>query len=453
MGGVADIVIGSPTSLSAFGQKYWINDPTYATAGPVGVGNTLADTTALNNAADAAIAAGSGVVQIPAGTFQISSWPHFTTSGGLLPFAIRGMSSQLTTLKSYATSLATSLTITAQAALANGSGGWGGFTIDGTNATGTAVGISWSDVSQVLFEDMLITNFTGASQVAMYFYNQLGFSERVTMNSVILSNNTTAMDFAVGTGGYASFDYWNVLSLSLTINANQNGIVDEIGLGTLGGAGQIQHVGCNWNMVVNANTGATNTGILFYFKGDSLWYHCGFVIRGETDGGSVGHVSFNMAGNASACFQGFGTFFLSGSWQAPVLNFAQQLQNQLSGIVSVPNSTYLSTSPQTVSISTQGFARQVGTGPGSITLTSGTAYQNTSGVDLWLIISINSTAAAATAKMLKQFFSISTAPTNLVWAAAAAGETSSISVILQANNYIRIDLVNATFGPITTEPV
>ena len=408
----------------------------------------------MTNCAAAMVTAGAGVMVWPAGTFTINTWPSFPANAttGKLPYAIRGMGSGATIFLSYASSLATSLSVTASTDFITGAPTWEGFTIDGTNATSTAVGISWSDVSQGQFSDITIQNFTLSAGVGLYFHNANGWCERMTLIGVEVSNCTKALDFAIPvTTGYPSFDYWNVVSLYLNLSANQSGIVDEVSAGTAGGAaaGQVQHLGSTWNVVANCTNGATNTGSLFWFKGFSNWSDVLWNIHAEIDGAAAAnHNSFVIA-NGSTAVNGFGYISLLGAFVNASLNYATQL-DYLAGLIDIPGSG-ISTGGA-FAITPNGISRLQNSAPGTITLTSGSQYQNTSGVDLWVIIPITSTGAA-TAKMTKQFYSISTAPTNLIFAAPLTGTTHSTSVLLQNNNYLRIDLVNASFGTITTEPV
>jgi hypothetical protein len=431
-----------------------MTNPTYATGGAVGVGSSSADQTAYTNALTAMVANGSGILLLPAAPITLSNLnpasmvgPNSGSFSGTLPYAVRGHGSKVSIIHYTGSTLASSLTVTAAAAFCTGSPYWGGFSIDGSGASGTAVGLSWSDVSQVLFQDISIGGFSASAGIGMYFYNQVGWCERVTMDGVQLYNNTVNMDFAVKSTGYPSFAYWAVHALFLDLNANQDGIVDEIGLGTSGGAGQVQHIGVFWRMIVNANNGATNTGALFRMKGFSKWINVEWNINGEIDGGAAtNHTSF-VVSNASTSINGNGIIYLLGSWQSPSLNYATQLA-YLTGNITIPGVL----SQSAFNITPSGISRGVNANPATITLTSGGVYQNTTGQDLWLLIPITSTGVA-TAKLTKQFYNITSAPTNTVFAAAASGYTSSLSILVQNQNYLRIDLVNATFGTVTAEPV
>lgn len=426
---------------------FYAADPKYATAGSIGAGSTVADTTAMTNAAAAAVAAGAGIVLFPSGTFQISTWPVFTSPGTQLRWALRGEGSMATIFKSYATSLATSLTVQATDNSTEGAPEWGGFTIDGTNATGTAVGLSWGDVSQATLNDITILNFTGASQYGTLFYNRYGWTEDITIINMVLQNNTVAMDFQVGVSAYPSFDYWHVLGLKLVLQPNQHGIVDEIGLGSLGGAGQVQHIGSMWRVVINAFTAATNTGILHWQKGYSKWEQVLWNIVGETDGGgATAHQSFRID-NGSPYPSGFGTIYLGGTWQSPTLSYTSQLSDLCMGYVAI--SGYLNNPTAGVlNVNTKGINRQTNALPTNPTLTSGTQSQNTSGHDQLWTIPITS-SGLMTAKLTLQYYTISVAPTTLVAGCPLTGTTIPITVLVPNGTYIRIDLVNGSFGTIT----
>jgi hypothetical protein len=409
----------------------------YASAGAIGAGNAAHDTAAMTAAAAAMVAAGAGIMVWPSGIFLINSWPSFGANGTDLPYAIQGQGSSLTIFKSYATSLATTLTVTAPTTGVLSTPMWGGFTIDGTNATGTAKGIAWSDVSRPFFEDIQIQNFTGASQAGWYFYNQVGWCEEATFVHCMTSNCTSLMEFAIGPSGYPSFDYWTVVSMYFYLGPNQSGIVDDVSLGS---GAQVQHLGGHWRVTCNAGNGATNTGSFFLFKGFSAWNPASFILDAEIDGGgAVNHQLWNIA-NASTSISGWWNINILGAWRANTLNYATQLA-YLAGPINLQGSGAIAISPS-------GINRAVTSAPSNPTLASGSQSQNTSGYDQMWIIPITSTGAM-TAKLTLQYYSISSAPTTLVAAASTTGQTHPLTVLVPNGTYIRIDLVNGSFGTIT----
>lgn len=424
--------------------SFYIGNPTYATAGATGVGNATADQTAYTNAQAAAITAGGGIVLFGYGTYKISTWGSFAANGsGNLPYAIQGMGKALTTIESYATSLASSLTITAPSTGAFAGPRWGGFVLDGTNATGTAVGISWSDVSDALFSELAINNFSLSGGKGFYFYNQVGWSELNTFIDVDLSNNTIGMDFAVGTSGFPSFDYWKVLSLYVYCAANQSAIVDETSLGS---GGFIEHEGVNWTMTGNFSSAATNSGKLFWLKGASIW--SGTVnIYAEVDGGlTQGHTSFTVASSSTGIYLN-GSIQLTGGWQSPSLNYSTQL-DYLIGNMAIPGSAVAGG----FCISPSGISRQVSGYPSAPTLSSGSQWHNTTGSDVFLTIPLV-LPASATAKCTSQYYSISSAPTNIIAEGGTGGCTFPFTILVPNNNYIRIDLSSGSFGTVTAQQI
>lgn len=434
-----------------------IADPRYATGGQVGAGSTTADTTAYQNAVAAAITNGSGVIQFPGGTFQISNFNNQTfngTSANLMPYAVRGMGKGITIIKSYATSLATSLTVTNtnfnSGITTSQAPWWGAFTLDGANATSTAVGISWSDCPYVTFFDMAINNFSLSGGIGMYAYNQVGWTEGVCFAGACeMQNNQICIDFAIASTAFASFDYWNFGGLYFNINANQYAIVDEIPLNTVTPAATVQHIGCNVDFKGNAINGATNTGAVFYCKGNSQWQNNHYNIHFEVDGaGAVNHKSFNLA-NSLAYFGGFGIINMIYGFVAPTFA-GGTYQLRASGNINIgsgfgfPNAGFTVQDGSNVNGSPYAALATISLNPPTPpTITSGTAWVNNLNADVTLYIPINLTATA-TLKFVQQNYTISAAGATLV--TATTGENFVFTVKVHANEQIRLDVSAGSIG-------
>ena len=426
------------SSSSIAPTYFYMNNPAYATSGAIGVGSTAADTAALNNAATAMKALGYGVLLIPAGTYQISSFPSFAgTAGGGLTYAVRGMGSKITVLKSYATSLATSLTVNAPTSFITGAPEWGGFTIDGTNATGTAVGIAWGDVSYGAFQDVDIANFTLAP--AFQFTNNNGWTEGMRFTSVRINNCLAAIDFNITATGYASFSYWNVESLYVNANANQSVIVDEASLGPV----PMIHLGGFWRITANRQNGATTTGKMFWIKGFSSYSNVEWNINAEIDGGAaVNHTSFVIA-NGSAGINGFGTINFLGAFVAPTLS-GGGYQIECVGNIYIPG---LYTPASGFILAGGAVAQFPYNAPTAVTLVSGTEYVNTQNADLTLYVSI-SMSAAGTLKFVQQNYTISAAGPTVLTATVATEFMFTIK--LHTNDHVRLDLASGSIVGTTT---
>ena len=449
-GSTIDIVT-SVESVRALIKNYiphfYLDDPAYATSGAVGVGNTAADTAAMTNCANAMIANGSGLMVAGGKKYQISTWPTFAATTVALYYGVRGQGAGITVFESYASSLANSLTVNAPSDFVTGAPQWSGFTIDGTNATNTAVGLAWSDVSYGSFEDIIISDFTLSD--AMYFLNVVGWCEGIAMRSVVLNNNANALHFAVGSAGFSSFDYWNIDGLYMNLNANQNGIVEEASLNT-GGTNPLQtlHEGSKVRLVANCQTGATNTGKLFWFKGWSAWANTTWDVNAEVDGSTVAHTSF-VFGHNNATIGGVGLINLLGTFQSPTFT-GGTYQWQITGHVVVSG---LFSQTASFQVAPGGINRQVTGYPTPPALASGAPWHNTTGSDVLLVIPCILTAASATIQMIVQYYTITAAGPTVGAAPASGGMTIPVTVFVPDGSYLRIDLSAGSFGTIRASQV
>jgi hypothetical protein len=321
----------------------------------------------------------------------------------------------------------------------------GDMTIDGTNATGTAVGFQFQDTNTLKLHNLCVRNFTaGTSSYGLDFYNNIGWSEENVFDNVAIHNCNGTIHFSIGPNGFPSFDYWTFESLFIDIAANQSGFVEEASSSTTNNpSAQIQHEGCFIRMTTNANNGATNTGALFWFKGDSEWKNTNCIITGEIDGGgAVNHTSFIFGGGA---FDGFGHVQLGGAWQSPTFN-GGPYQILLNGYIGIPG-WGSSTASMTIA-GGDGVATYSLNAPGAASVSSGAVYVNSTGCDIIVEVAITM-AAAATLKFVRQSFTISAAgPTVLTNGAAA---TAFIwPILVHFNEQIRLDVSSGTIAAINT---
>ena len=432
---------------------YSVSDSKYAVSGTIGVGNVVADTAAFNAAAQDMINNGSGVLMLPATTLNISSFPTLPATVSGLSYSVKGYGKNVSVINSYASSLSESLTVTAPTDFVTNAPEWSGFTIDGTNATNDAVGIHWSDVSYGSFRDILIHNFTATSGIGMFFHNQVGWTEGISMDSIELINNTTCIDFAISPNGFPSFDYWTVNSLYLGLSANQNGIVDEVSLGTQGGvnAGQVQHIGNSWTITSNCQTTyGTNNGVFFWLKGYSTWYNCTFNVRAEVDGStSAGYnthypISMDATGPNVAYVEAVGTFmmeyFRSAYYGGGGYQFSFTGHTNLRGVY---------TTEAAFVVSNKGIATYIDnqppppTGGWATSVVPGQQFINYWGGDLQLLIPITM-ASGSTMSFVMQTYSITTS--GAVILTAPQNQSFIFTLKMHSNDYMRIDLSSGTIG-------
>jgi hypothetical protein len=180
---------------------YNVRDTAFA-GGAVGDG-AADDTAAFTAAANALIANGGGTLYIPLGTYKVTTLPTFTTTTGIpLPYAVVGDGRAVSKIMHYGVGLASSLTANCPgfdaAAAPSGSAVWRGFTINGANSSGGAVGIAWGDISYPTFFDIRLEAFP---QYGFYFNSPYGWTEGIRMDQCAVSGNGTAgIAYGVGLG-------------------------------------------------------------------------------------------------------------------------------------------------------------------------------------------------------------------------------------------------------------
>ncbi len=417
-----------------------ITDPKYGTAG---LGNAAQDTAALAAAVSDAVAAGSGVIYAPAGTYLINSWPNFQSVGNRLPYALRGDGKGLTIFMSYATSLSTSLTASCPSYNTSdpteSATEWGGFTIDGTNTSGGASGIHWQNITSVTFNDILFSNFTTGD--GMYFNNVNGWCERVTISSVETRNCLNAIRYDVQVNGYGSFDYWDVTGLYVSASADQNVVVSEVAKNT---AATIDRTGTRFRLVANLDAGSTsNSGKLFWLKGYDKWSDVAWNVNAEPSGGNTFmHTTIQMD-DGSALMQGTGIF--TAYYLGPCVFAGGVYQFAVTGHLAINGIT----GDATFSIeSGMELTRVIFNNPSgyATSVTSGASWENTLVGDVLVTIPITFTSSTTgTATWNVDVWSGLPAGSATV-AAAKTGVTIPITFVHYASRWARVDVTNATIG-------
>lgn len=315
------------------GSSAWIWDNAFDVSRYGAFGNgTTDDTTAVAAAATAASASG-GAVFYPPGIYKQTSIvtitnPDVSVLGAGSAFVVIKPSSAVT----GATFRISNPSFNPSTAFSNtfAGGTIGGFTIDGTNATGSgACGLHYGDIMNGKFDDLTIQNFTGSSSIGLWMDNLAGWTERMTWSGVQVNNCTKCIVFDVnsnvdtgGTGGYASFGYNDFGMVKLTPFANQDGIVVRNGI-LLNGSKLSIMANCG------ASTSGGNTGVLLRVTGSStsgggLSYSSMFGVTihigAETDqvGGSFGtpHQTINVDSNVLNQVQLQGTLGFYNTWTA-----------------------------------------------------------------------------------------------------------------------------------------
>lgn len=512
------------------------NVANYPGAGSPGAG--------VDNAIQAALADmqsyGRGRLYFPTGDWVYSVAPTLTPNGGssTFPYAVVGDGPELTVLKPTTSSIANCLE--ANNPLFNGGAiskfgpAWGGFTIDGSSASGGAAGLIFGDISHISFEDIVIRNFTTGP--GMLFPNKYGWTEGIRLNGIKLENNLHGIQFAVGVGvqlgvinstmtagtayttislaapltkaitagqvflvypgsgtvsmnvtcpagasigassitissftptvtltagtatvnvgSFGSFDYWDAQSVYMNIMANQHGVTSEVPLGISQNISRNESL---MRMTFNAHKGVTNTGAFFNLKGNDDW-QMGMFVGGETDSGSgtVSHkaallgpgASIKSTGRLVLAFLDTPTYN-DGTYQiqhdgAEAVKGASDI-----GAASPDGGTvkFASVYPRIGNIE-GGVAPTAGTTSGTYpgtaaATTSGTAYQNTTGADVTVQVTITWTGTGVAAWNQDVWNGLPAGATALN---GVSGTIDSFTFVHRAGKWARIDVTNATYA-------
>lgn len=178
-----------PSTSSPFNVLTFGADPT----------GTNSSATAIQNAVNAAVTAGGGVVYIPAGTYKVSTTITKNVSGTAVYIVGDGV--WATTLKYYGSGdclrLYDSSTYSSRTVYG---GGVIGLTIDGANASGSALstGIHVGDILKLRL-DIGVQNFTYTGSMGVHFDNQYYWTEQALVN-LWVSNCVTHVVFDVASG-------------------------------------------------------------------------------------------------------------------------------------------------------------------------------------------------------------------------------------------------------------
>lgn len=191
----------------------WFNAKSY---GAVGDGTTD-DTTAIQAAITACIAAYGGIVYLPSGTYKTST----TITADLENWSsvsIVGDGQKPTTVAYHGTGACFRMYNPNTGAGSEGSG-FANLTIDGTNASGSgATGLHIGDITELVIHKLTVQNFAGTGGIGINFDNTVSWTEEADVRASI-SNCTQMVVFQITTG-YGSFGYGN-FDFSLYQSSNQ----------------------------------------------------------------------------------------------------------------------------------------------------------------------------------------------------------------------------------------
>jgi len=168
---------------------------------------TTDSTTAINNAIAQVIANGGGVLYFPAGTYRVNSSLSAITIPGV---RVVGDGRWISVIKFYGSGDCFRMYFSGSSSTQGG--GFEAFTLDGTNATGTATGIHAGDIFR-LHMDVHVRGWSGSGQTGVHFDNNYSWTEQITGRIYADGCATHVMfDNSVNTSGSStgSFDRVNL---------------------------------------------------------------------------------------------------------------------------------------------------------------------------------------------------------------------------------------------------
>lgn len=272
--------------------------------------------------------------------------------------------------------------------------------------------------------------------------------------SIPVTSFTAGASYPSGTarvhfGGYGSYDYWTIESLFIQGNADQHGWVSEVSRGL----GQnIARIGSKIRCTGNFRAGGTNSGKLFWIKGDDSYSDTEWDFTCETGGSGVYHKALQID-------SGVGSISGHGIWSAygfETATFAGgTYQWGFTGLANVKGVTDLSSSiifRQTrkpgyincnsgVSPSRGGTAASPVAGQYPNTVTTGTSWQNTVGVDQMVHVTFTFTGSGTASFNVDVWNGL---PAGTTMLNGTTGQVLTLSFIHYHLMWARVDFTNAT---------
>ena len=183
-------------------------------------------------------------------------------------------------------------------------GVFSGFTIDGANASGAASGLHYGDLLGGRIENVGIQNFSRPGCVGLHMDCVVTWCERTNVEVELINNAVGALfdSHIKGQKTYSDASYaYSVYQLTLTVNADQDGVVVQNGS---------TFVGTDVTVRGNFYTGPKNTGTAFTIGDDASGLVSRFSAsrldwQVETDGYTgVSHAALKLGarGQISDCY-------------------------------------------------------------------------------------------------------------------------------------------------------
>lgn len=303
----------------------WVSDPPILLyvndygADPTGA----TDSTAAFVTAQAAGGSDPYLLVAGVGAYKIGTSENLTTFGQFQ--GMIGQGSALTTID-YVGADTCIYAYNADFTASSTGGVFGGFFINGANASAGAIGMSVGNLNTIRAHDIQIWNFSGSASIGLQFKNSsspAGNSEQSEWTAIMVGYCADCVVFDTG-----SFDY-SVYQFLIEAEADQNGITLQ---------NDASLAGCRLEVRGNFTTGASNTGYVLGLDPEGAGSGSSFISNGllyvnvECDGSTgIGHTTIAMGGSSSCQLIGMGvmSFLESSSIQfqgaslgdGPVLSF------------------------------------------------------------------------------------------------------------------------------------
>jgi hypothetical protein len=250
-------------------------------------------------------------------------------------------------------------------------------------------------------------------------------------------------------GGYGSYDYATITSLFIQGNADQHGWVSESSRGI---AQKTDRIGSLIRCTGNFRAGVSNSGILFWIKGedtysDTLWdftcetggsgvYHKGLQID-SSDGAIGGTGVWSAYGFETATFGG-GTYQWNFSGLANLKGITDDTSAITFRMMREPGFINISGGAEPTRGGTAG-APVAGQYPNSTT--TGTAWQNTVGSDQMVHVTFTFTGTGVASFNVNVWSGL---PAGTDMLAGVSGDKFTLSFIHYHLMWARVDFTNAT---------
>jgi hypothetical protein len=267
------------------------------------------DSTAAIAAAFTALGSSPGTIGLPAGTYKVRT----ATNTGWIVGKQQSFTSPGATLMDYGSAgplihqYDAGFNTSSISTTASLGGTVSGLTIDGTNATGTAIGFQHGDMSRPT-ATVNAQNYTSPNTIGILLDSVIGWTNWgiFTFNAANCQNgfllrNTSGLNVVGGATLYAAIYH----------------APGQIAFATKGGAA---FTACGGNISINSLAGTANTGVALSIAQDNLGgglVECSLDINMECDAGAgnVGPVSI-AAGTSFACYGNTGILRIYGNGSA-----------------------------------------------------------------------------------------------------------------------------------------